>query len=212
MQSRALSHVTGAGMGNWVATHTVLAAESSVAFYLVFKRLIKQQSVFDAVLTRQGQTVKPFSKQEISAITATMQSKEAERLQKRQQQGVPEKLLRLAIRTVGQRLVSAPLLLVPGVGIAAWLYTNAKSEGAKYYDAYFEQKGLKDPRMRAAVIDSRETEFMMFGATVLLFNMVPVLSSFLSFGNTAGAALWAADMEANNKSWVSDTCPTPITS
>lgn len=31
--------------------------------------------------------------------------------------------------------------------------------------------------------------------TVLLFNMVPILSSFLSFGNAAGAALWAADME-----------------
>ena len=30
---------------------------------------------------------------------------------------------------------------------------------------------------------------------VLLFNMVPVASFFLAFGNAAGAALWAADVE-----------------
>lgn len=33
---------------------------------------------------------------------------------------------------VGQRLVTAPLLLVPGIGLAAWLYANAKSEGLPF--------------------------------------------------------------------------------
>ncbi len=33
---------------------------------------------------------------------------------------------------------------------------------------------------------------------VLLFNMVPVASFFLAFGNAAGAALWAADVEVPN--------------
>lgn len=207
VQSNALSHITGTGFGNWVATHTLLASESSLALYLVFKRLIKEQSVFNAVLARRGQTVAPFSEGELSALKASMQRKEAQRQLHRQQQGAAEKLLRYAMRQVGQRLVTAPLLLVPGVGLAAWLYANAKSEGAKYYDDYFERKGLKDPRMRAALVDSRQTDFMMFGTTVLLFNMVPVLSSFLSFGNAAGAALWAADMEENKSSWVGDLSP-----
>lgn len=75
-------------------------AESSLALYLVFKRLIKEQSVFNAVLARRGQTVTPFSQEELSALKVCMQRKEAQRQQNRQQQGTAEKLLRYAMRQV----------------------------------------------------------------------------------------------------------------
>lgn len=75
-------------------------AESSLALYLVFKRLIKEQSVFNAVLARRGQTVTPFSQEELSALKVCMQRNEAQRQQHRQQQGTAEKLIRYAMRQV----------------------------------------------------------------------------------------------------------------
>mmetsp|Transcript_8568 Transcript_8568/g.25657 ORF Transcript_8568/g.25657 Transcript_8568/m.25657 type:complete len:263 (+) Transcript_8568:345-1133(+) len=203
VQSAILSNFLGQTWVNFLATQTVLAAEASLTLYLVFRRLVSENGIFEAVLERRGVKPAPFTSAEISELKAKAEAIEAQRKQLRAQRGVPEKLLRFGLRQVGQRLLTAPLLLVPVVGWAAWLYANAESEGSSYHDGYFQKKGLRDPRMRAAIVERHQNQYRMFGAVVLLFNMVPVASFFLAFGNAAGAALWAADVEEAKTSWIS---------
>ncbi len=58
-------------------------------------------------------------------------------------------------------------------------------------------QGAADANMQKAITASRATEYTTFGAVVLVLNLIPVLNYVLNFGNAAGAALWAADMEVH---------------
>ena len=59
---------------------------------------------------------------------------------------------------------------------------------------YFEKKGLT-PAQQALVVKSRRLEYVAFGIVAFVLNLVPVLNYGLSLASTAGAALWAADLE-----------------
>lgn len=59
-------------------------------------------------------------------------------------------------------------------------------------------QGAADATLQKAISSSRASEYRTFGAVVLLFNLVPVVNYVLNFGNAAGAALWAADVEASH--------------
>ncbi len=60
---------------------------------------------------------------------------------------------------------------------------------------YFHKKGLTAAQ-QALVVKSRRVEYVAFGAVAFVLNLVPVLNYFFSLASTAGAALWAADIEA----------------
>ena len=63
---------------------------------------------------------------------------------------------------------------------------------------YFQKKGLTAAQ-QALVVKSRRVEYVAFGAVAFVLNLVPVLNYFFSLASTAGAALWAADIEARRQ-------------
>lgn len=46
-------------------------------------------------------------------------------------------------------------------------------------------------------VDQRKGAYTAFGTVATLLEMVPIAGIFFAFTNVTGAALWAADMEAN---------------
>ncbi|KAL6858047.1 hypothetical protein ACO1O0_005494 [Amphichorda felina] len=52
------------------------------------------------------------------------------------------------------------------------------------------------------------TEIMCsFGLVATLLEMIPVASMFFTYTNTVGAALWAADIDANGESMTDRNAP-----
>jgi hypothetical protein len=195
----------GSGMLGFAALQALLAVEAGAAVYAVLQRTLASAStsMFDAVLAARGvKQVKQFSSGELADIRAAADRVRQQQQRQVQQLGLPARLLRFAIRQVGKRLVTAPLMLIPGVGWAAYVYTNAMDEGASCHQAYFRRKGINDELMRKAIVSSRSQEYTAFGAAALVLNLIPVLNYFLSFGNAAGAALWAADIEMKGERWL----------
>ena len=70
---------------------------------------------FLQVLARQGvRKVQPFTAAELEELQCAVKAQKACRAAELQKRGLPEKAARWALGLVGQRVVTAPLLLVPG--------------------------------------------------------------------------------------------------
>ena len=62
---------------------------------------------------------------------------------------------------------------------------------------YFQKKGLTLAQ-QALVVKSRRVEYAAFGIVAFIMNLVPVLNYGFTLASTAGAALWAADLEVSS--------------
>jgi hypothetical protein len=205
LQAGIISSVLGRGLLSTMAVQALLASEALMALYLLLRRTLASSStvMFDAVLAHRGvKDVKKFSPAELDEIRAVAATQKQRSNAEVQQWGVLGKLVRFVIRQVGQRLVTAPLLLIPGVGIVAYLWANALDEGTACHQRYFKRKGVADDSLQKAIASSRTSEYMTFGAVAMVFNLVPVVNYVLNFGNAAGAALWAVDMEESGDKWL----------
>jgi hypothetical protein len=74
------------------------------------------------------------------------------------------------------------------------LHMSDINTGSKVHQRYFQKKGLTLAQ-QALVVKSRRFEYVAFGIVAFLMNLVPVLNYGFSLASTAGAALWAADLE-----------------
>ncbi|GBE86734.1 hypothetical protein BKA93DRAFT_821675 [Sparassis latifolia] len=92
-------------------------------------------------------------------------------------------------------VLSLPLNLVPVLGTAAFLLYNGDRSGAGWHARYFQLKGLSKSQRRQFV-KSRRAQYAAFGTATLLFNFIPFVGLVFSFTNTIGAAMWAAQIEA----------------
>ncbi len=123
----------GTGSFRTISVLSLSAARAVLALYLLAQRMSKSYSgkIFDAVLQSRGITsVKPASAADMAKIKDIAEEQQPSAKSGGQRRSLTGKLVSWGLRTFGQRIVTAPLLLVPGVGWAAWLYTNAFSEGA----------------------------------------------------------------------------------
>lgn len=99
-----------------------------------------------------------------------------------------------------------PLNFIPGVGTAFFLYVNAESLARKLHARYFEVKGWNtDPKKIRRFVDEHESEYRAFGIVGMLLNLVPIVNVFFALTNTAGAALWACDLEKRRQQHVTHT-------
>ncbi|CAL1714143.1 unnamed protein product [Somion occarium] len=92
-------------------------------------------------------------------------------------------------------LVTLPLNFVPVIGTVAFLFLNGYRGGPGWHARYFQLKGW-DVNQRKRFIQKKRAEYTAFGMMTLLFTFIPLIGLVFSFTNTVGAALWAAEMEA----------------
>ncbi|PLB45727.1 hypothetical protein P170DRAFT_389841 [Aspergillus steynii IBT 23096] len=92
-----------------------------------------------------------------------------------------------------------PLNLVPVVGTAVYVWLQGQSAGPRAHARYFQLKGWDEKRAKEWVRGHRPG-YTGFGVAAVALEMVPFLSLAFAFSNTVGAALWAADLESEERS------------
>ncbi|PIL24654.1 transporter [Ganoderma sinense ZZ0214-1] len=141
--------------------------------------------VFDATLDAQGQKqlLKEGKARAGSSAARDVGSHLVKPLQGFSQEGVLRHALTL------------PLNFIPMVGTPVFLLYNGQKTGPAWHSRYFALKGLSNAQ-RSAFVEKRRAEYTAFGMMTLLLNFVPLVGLVFSFTNTIGAAMWAAQLEA----------------
>ncbi|EHA46403.1 hypothetical protein MGG_02641 [Pyricularia oryzae 70-15] len=88
-----------------------------------------------------------------------------------------------------------PLNFIPVVGTIIFILIQGRNRGQSIHDRYFQLKSWSASRRRAW-LHAHTGAYSAFGVVATLLEIVPVASMFFSFTNAVGAALWAADLEA----------------
>ncbi|OSD04760.1 hypothetical protein PYCCODRAFT_1457702 [Trametes coccinea BRFM310] len=92
-------------------------------------------------------------------------------------------------------VLTLPLNMIPAVGTVLFLLYNGYNGGPGWHARYFQLKSFTKGQ-RASFVENRRAEYTAFGMATLLFNFIPLVGLLFSFTNTVGAALWAAELEA----------------
>ncbi|KAI9851318.1 MAG: hypothetical protein M1824_002724 [Vezdaea acicularis] len=90
-----------------------------------------------------------------------------------------------------------PLNFIPVVGTVMFIILQGRRNGPSAHNRYFQLKKWTGAE-KEEFIEERKAEYTSFGTVTTLLELVPVAGIFLSFTNTVGAALWAADIEKGN--------------
>lgn len=205
VQGGVIKQIFGNTWAAFAATQAVLAAEAAVVFFFALRLMTESYNniLFDEVLARQGcKNVQPFSAAEMTELKAAAERRNMRSSAAAKQRSIPVKLLHWVWGVFGQRIVTAPLLLIPGVGLLIYVYANAQDEGSKYHQRYLKRKGVTDPTLQRILISRHSREYQAFGIVQMLLNLVPVANYLFALGGAVGAAIWAADIEADQETWV----------
>lgn len=96
-------------------------------------------------------------------------------------------------------LLTLPLNAIPVVGTAFFLGYNGMHAGPGAHARYFQLKGLSKPE-RDQQVQKRKGAYTAFGTVVIALGLVPVVGSAISaFAGAAGGALWAAELEKQDR-------------
>ncbi|TMW61255.1 hypothetical protein Poli38472_013718 [Pythium oligandrum] len=96
---------------------------------------------------------------------------------------------------MSRQVLTLPLNLIPFVGTITYIWINGLLFGWEAHLYYFELKGYSYSEQKE-VVDSHKRTYSSFGMQTLVSEMIPALGPLFLFTNAVGAALFAADLEA----------------
>jgi len=88
--------------------------------------------------------------------------------------------------------------LIPIIGPILVFYFRATTKGYLAHRRYFILKGYNRAEMKRT-FKVNKPAYVAFGLSALLLEMIPCFNLLLVFTNTIGAALWAVDLENNER-------------
>ncbi|KAL9603555.1 MAG: hypothetical protein Q9219_001058 [cf. Caloplaca sp. 3 TL-2023] len=91
-------------------------------------------------------------------------------------------------------LMYLPLNFIPVVGTVIFVLLQGKRAGPAAHARYFQLKQWNKGQQEKHIEQYRGA-YTGFGVAAVLLELVPLASILFAFTNTAGAALWAADIE-----------------
>ncbi|CDO69778.1 hypothetical protein BN946_scf184766.g23 [Trametes cinnabarina] len=170
----------------------VVGAESLLLLSFFVRPLFLEPAlshVFDATLLARGQG--QLVREGKTRASASQQNSVA-----RGVQGALVKPLQVFSKDgILRYVLTLPLNMIPAVGTVLFLLYNGYNGGPGWHARYFQLKGFSKGQ-RASFVEHRRAEYTAFGMATLLFNFIPLVGLLFSFTNTVGAALWAAELEA----------------
>lgn len=95
-------------------------------------------------------------------------------------------------------LVTLPLNFIPGVGTAIFLVLNGRKAGPSAHERYFQLKKFSK-QQRQQFVEKRSAAYTSFGMASIALSLIPLFGPALMFTTAIGAALWAADIERNER-------------
>jgi len=90
-----------------------------------------------------------------------------------------------------------PLNFIPVVGTVIFVLLQGRARGNSVHTRYFQLKNWSKSQQQEWLKENT-APYTAFGTVATLLELIPVASILFSFTNTAGAALWAADIENKN--------------
>jgi len=102
-----------------------------------------------------------------------------------------------------------PLNFIPVVGTVIFVLLQGRTRGNSVHTRYFQLKKWSNSQ-REAWLKENTAPYTAFGTVATLLELIPVASILFAFTNTVGAALWAADIEANNTAMTEMTTPKSV--
>jgi len=177
----------------FIAAATLVMGESYAIILFIMKGFMFGQAhdqIFDAVLLQQGheqlvargRTIKPSGNSGVKKL----------------EQSILKPLDRFSKDGIIRYLLSLPLNAVPVVGTVFFLGFNGIKAGPSFHSRYFQLKGW-DKSKKDTFVEQRKGAYTAFGAASLALNLVPFVGLLFGFTSTAGAALWASDMEKQER-------------
>ncbi|OQR94022.1 hypothetical protein THRCLA_08271 [Thraustotheca clavata] len=92
-------------------------------------------------------------------------------------------------------IVTFPLNFIPIVGTIAYVYLNGRVKAWEYHLLYFEMRGYSYEEQKV-IVNKHKLEYTSFGMQCMYLELIPFFGFIFLFTNTVGAALFAADLEA----------------
>ncbi|TMW58773.1 hypothetical protein Poli38472_006918 [Pythium oligandrum] len=96
---------------------------------------------------------------------------------------------------MSRQVLTLPLNLIPIIGTITYIWINGLLFGWDAHLYYFELKGYSYSEQKE-VVDTHKRTYSSFGMQTLVSEMIPALGPLFLFTNAVGAALFAADLEA----------------
>lgn len=171
-----------------LTTALLVLSESSTIFMVAAKSLLVEDSLidtFDGTLVAQGQTALVNRERPVKGGTNPIT-----RLGKL----VTKPFMRFTPTALVRYFMYLPLNLIPVVGTVLFVLAQGKRYGPSAHARYFQLKGMPKAKQEEW-IEKRRGAYTAFGIVASLLEMVPIAGILFAFTNTAGAALWASDME-----------------
>lgn len=97
-----------------------------------------------------------------------------------------------------RRITIFILNFIPIVGPIIVVIISAPDRGKKSHSRYFELKGMASKEVDQFV-KARRGQYTGFGLVANALEMIPIIGTFFHFSNTVSGALWAAQIERNEK-------------
>ncbi|POM70212.1 Hypothetical protein PHPALM_13378 [Phytophthora palmivora] len=95
-------------------------------------------------------------------------------------------------------ILTLPLNLLPIIGSIIYAWLNGTVLAWEYHLLYFEFKNFTYAQQKAFVKEHK-VQYSSFGMQALLMEMIPGVGSLFMFTNTVGAALFAAQLEEEER-------------
>lgn len=103
-----------------------------------------------------------------------------------------------SLTQIAELIFFLPLNLVPYVGTPAFIMITGARLGKLSHYRWFKLRGLDKKQMKRE-LSFRSWDYLWFGTVAMILELIPVLNFFFLLTSTAGAALWAANMEERAK-------------
>ncbi|KAK1753728.1 hypothetical protein QBC47DRAFT_404073 [Echria macrotheca] len=103
-----------------------------------------------------------------------------------------------SLTQIAELIFFLPLNLIPYVGTPAFIMITGARLGKLSHYRWFKLRGLDKKAMKRE-LNLKAWEYLWFGTVAMVLELIPILNFFFLLTSTAGAALWAADMEARSR-------------
>lgn len=110
---------------------------------------------------------------------------------------------RFSVKAVIRYFMYLPLNFIPVVGTLVFIAIQGRNRGKTVHSRYFQLKKWSVSR-QTDWLRIHVAPYTAFGLVATILEMIPFVSILFTFTNTVGAALWAADIEANHASMAVD--------
>jgi len=173
-----------------ITTILLTLSESSTIITLISKNFMIEDALidtFDGVLLARNETTILSEGRQIKSGTDPI-NRLGKMIKKPFQKFTPKAFIRY--------VMYLPLNFIPIVGTAMFILLQGKSRGPAAHSRYFQLKRFSNAQKNEWV-NENIAAYTSFGVVATLLELIPFASIPLSFTNTVGAALWAADIEKN---------------